>query len=62
MQKIVPANDFGLRVGKKSEGETQPLPVTATNVRRVNTDRDYANSACFELRDSMLKTPQLGVA
>ena len=62
VQKIVTANDFGLRIGKESERETQLLPVVAADFRHVSAERDYANTTRFELRNPLLETPQLGVA
>jgi hypothetical protein len=62
MEQIVTPDHFRIRVRQECVGKAQLLPVAPIDFRRANTQRDHANSARFELRKLVLKTPQLGVA
>ena len=62
MQQVVTPNDPRLWIGKERVSEMQFLTLATIDFRCVNTQRDHANPARFELRQLVLKTPQLGVA
>ena len=62
MQHIVTANNFCLGIGKQRETVAEFLRLPPIDLRRINADADYADPARIEIRTSLLKTPQLGVA
>jgi hypothetical protein len=62
MQEVIAADNFGLGIGKQRKGVTQFLRLPPIDLRRINTDADYANPARIEVCKFLLETPQLGVA
>jgi hypothetical protein len=62
MQHIVSANNLRIRIGQKRKRVSELLRLPLANVRRIDADADNANSTRVELRQLLLKTPQLGVA
>ena len=62
MQHIVPANHFRLGIGKQRERVAAFLRLSPVDVRRIDADADNPNATRIELRQLLLKTPQLGVA
>jgi hypothetical protein len=61
MKKIITADHLSLRVGKKEKLKAKFLNLAAVDFRRVHADGGHTNAARVEFRDSLLKTPQLGV-
>ena len=62
MQQVIAADNFGLGIGKQRETVAEFLRLPPIDLRRINADADYADPARIEIRKSLLKTPQLGVA
>ncbi len=62
MQHIVSANNLRFRIGKQRKRIAELLRLPLVNIRRINADADNANVTRLELRQPLLKTPQLGVA
>src|SRR5262245_38290196 len=62
MQHIIPANDFRVGIGKQRKRVPKLLRLPLVDIRRIDADADDANATRVELRQPLLKTPQLGVA
>ena len=62
MQDIVSANNLRLRIGQQRKRVPALLRLPLVNIRRIDADADNAKATCLELRQPLLKTPQLGVA
>ena len=61
VQEAKTSDHLRLRVRKESESEAQLLAVLARHLRGVRADGDHTDTACVEVGESMLETPQLGV-
>jgi hypothetical protein len=62
MEKIIAANHFCLGIGQNGKAKAQFLAKPPTCFRRVDADRGDAQPALLKIGQSLLKTPQLGVA
>ena len=62
MKQIITANSFSLLVGEKRECVPSLLREIPRFFRRVNADRDGTYSYFLKLTQTLLNTPQLGVA
>ena len=62
MNNIVTANDSGVGIGKERKTEADPSKEPAIYFHRIDADGRYMNAARVEIRDTLLETPQLGVA
>jgi hypothetical protein len=61
MQKIIPANHFGLGIAKQRVGKSQFGGMLSAYFWRVDADSYNTNAACGKIGKSLLETPQLGV-
>ena len=62
MLQIVAANDFPLGVRQKGEGVSSLATERRGFIRSVHADRYWSYSLALELTQTVLNTPQLGVA
>jgi hypothetical protein len=62
MKNIVTANDCGVGIGKERKAEAHLPKEPAIYFHRIDADGHYMNAARVEIRDTLLETPQLGVA
>lgn len=62
MQHIIPADNLGVWIGKQRKSVSEFFRLPFVDIRRINADRDNADTAGFEVRKPSLETPQLGVA
>lgn len=62
VHQIIPSNHFRVWVGKNREGVARLLGQVARHFGSIDTDRNRSNAYCFELVQTLLNTPQLGVA
>jgi hypothetical protein len=62
MQDIVTANNLRIRIGQQRKRVPELLRLPLVNIRRIDADADNTNATRLKLRQSLLKTPQLGVA
>ena len=62
MQDIVTANNLRIRIGQQRKRVPELLRLPLVNIRRIDADADNTNATRLELRQFLLKTPQLGVA
>lgn len=62
MKNIVTANDCGVGIGKERKTEAHLPKEPAIYFHRIDADGRYMNAARVEIRDTLLETPQLGVA
>jgi len=61
MKNIVTPNDCGIRVGQKRECVVHFPAMGCSDVTRINANRGEMDSSFIEIRQTLLKTPQLGV-
>lgn len=62
MQKVITPNHFGTRIGKERVSKTHLLTMALIRLWRVDTNGNNTDTALVEVREPLLKTPQLGVA
>jgi hypothetical protein len=62
VQQVVSANHLGRRIRQKSVGVSLFLAVGPGDCRRVHANGDNADSSGSKIVESLLETPQLGVA
>ncbi len=62
VQQIIAANHFGFRIRKKRESVAGSLTKIVRNLWSVDADCNRTNPCLFELSQTILNAPKLGVA
>jgi hypothetical protein len=57
MEKIVPADDLGLRIAQDRERPAGLREVLAIGLGRIDADRDRQDAASLEFGEPLLETP-----
>ena len=62
VKQVIATDHVSFGIGQNRKRKSHLLTVPLAHIGWIDADRDHANTARSKVRQSLLKTPQLGVA